>query len=216
VEKLKRPVSLVWQSLSFPIAYVSANIYLNINNYVDQIDRFFGTGFNTYINENGIVAVAVFLILFLFPNLYVFTSLHLLKNDLLDNKLQPDVSIIPHDDYIEIGSKEYRLVQELNSVPFSFIIISLFPLLINYSSLVQVLASVIIIILTGSSCPGTSFIAVNPYLRSKYDVYVLKNDDKTIYIVMEKEKELEKPKFSNYMTDWFYGHMVIIGFRKEE
>jgi len=211
---MRRPALLVWQAFSFPIAYVSANVYLNVNNYIDQIDSFFGTGSGVHINENAPVALTIFLILSLFPNLYVFTSLRLLKNDLLNNKLQPDVSITPHDDYAEVSGKRYELVRELNGVPFGLTLISLFPLIMSYSSLVPVLAFLTIIILIGSSYPGAVFVTANPYLRSKYDVYVLKNNDRTLYIVMEKEKEFERPNFSDYVIDWFYDHKVLIGFKK--
>jgi DNA helicase HerA-like ATPase len=82
--------------------------------------------------------------------------------------------------------------------------------------LAPVLAFFAVIILIGLSNPGAVFITVNPYLRSKYDVYVLKNNDRTLYIIIEKEKEYERPKFSEYIIDWFYGHEVLIGFRKRE
>jgi hypothetical protein len=213
---MRKPVLLFWQAFSFPIAYVSVNMYLNINNYIDQIDRFFGTGSGTYITENAPVALTVFLLLFLFPNIYVFASLRLLKNDMLNNKLQPDINIIPHDGYIEISGKEYRLIRQTGITPFGFTLISLFPLIMNYSSLAPVLAFFAVIILIGLSNPGAVFVTVNPYLRSKYDVYVLKNNDRTLYIIIEKEKEYERPKFSDYIIDWFYGHEVLIGFRKRE
>jgi hypothetical protein len=213
---MRRPVLLVWQAFSFPVAYVSANVYLNVNNYIDQIDRFFGTGSGAHITENAPVALTIFLVLFLFPNVYVLASLRLLKNDLLNNKLQPDISITPRDNYVEISGKEYRLVREINGVPFGFILISLFPLIMDYSSLAPVLAFLTVIILTGLSYPGAVFITANPYLRSKYDVYVLRNNDRTLYIVMEKEKEFERPKFSDYIIEWFYDRKALIGFRKRE
>lgn len=189
-------------------------MYLNVNNYIDQIDRFFGTGSGVHINESGVIAITIFLTLSLFPNIYVFTSLRLLKNDLLNSKLQPDVSITPHDNYVEISGKRYELVRELNGVPFGFTLISLFPLIMSYSSLVPVLAFLTIIMLIGSSYPGAVFITANPYLRLKYDVYVLRNNDRTLYILTEKEKEFERPKFSDYITDWFYDRKVLIGFKK--
>jgi len=30
---------------------------------------------------------------------------------------------------------------------------------------------------------------------------------------MEKEKEFEKPKFSEYIIDWYYDHLILIGFK---
>jgi hypothetical protein len=206
---------LSWQVFSFPIAYTVSNMYLNTDNYIGQINRVFGTNFNTNFNENGAIVITVFLILFLFPNLYVFTSLRSLKDDLLTNKVHPDASIIPHDDYIGISGKEYRLIRGPETTPFGFIMISLFPLILSYSSLVPVLAFLAIIILVGLSYPDTSFITMNPYLRLKYDVYMLRNGDKVLYVIMEKENEHEKPEFSNYVFDWFYDHTVLIGFKKE-
>jgi hypothetical protein len=213
---MRKPALLVWQAFSFPVAYVSANVYLNVNNYVDQIDRFFGTGSGAHITENAPVALTVFLILFLFPNVHVFASLRSLKNDLLNDKLQPDVSIIPRDNYVEISGKEYKSIRETGLTPFGFTLISLFPLIMSYSSLVPVLAFLTVITLIGLSYPGTVFITANPYLRSKYNVYVLRNNDRTLYIITEKEKEFERPNFSDYIIDWLYDRKVLIGFRKRE
>jgi hypothetical protein len=216
VVKLKPSHFLFWQSVSFPTAYVSANVFLNTNKYVGQLSYVLGTGSNINSDESVVIALIVFLTLFLFPNLYVFASLRSLKDDLINKKVQPDASITPHNDGIGVSGKEYKITQKLHGTPLDFIIISLFPLMLNYSAIVPVLAFLAVIILIGLSYPDTSFITMNPYLRLKYDIYMLENDDKTLYIVVEKEKGFERPGFSNYVIDWLYGHAVLIGFRKEE
>ena len=32
---------------------------------------------------------------------------------------------------------------------------------------------------------------------------------------MEKEKEFERPKFSEYLIDWYYDHYVLVGFKNK-
>jgi len=61
-----------------------------------------------------------------------------------------------------------------------------------------------------------SLIVINPYLRLKYHIFVLRSENRTLYIIMEKEKELEKPNFSEYDIDWLYDHLILIGFKDKK
>ena len=58
-----------------------------------------------------------------------------------------------------------------------------------------------------------STILINPYLRLKYQVFTLQSEGKNLYIIMEKEKEFERPRFSDYIVDWYYDHLILIGFK---
>jgi hypothetical protein len=31
---------------------------------------------------------------------------------------------------------------------------------------------------------------------------------------MEKEKEIERLRFSDYVIDWYYDHLILIGFKE--
>jgi hypothetical protein len=55
---------------------------------------------------------------------------------------------------------------------------------------------------------------MNPYLLLKYNIFALQNNKKTLYIIMEKEKEFERPRFSDYIIDWYYEHLILIGFKE--
>jgi len=40
------------------------------------------------------------------------------------------------------------------------------------------------------------------------------SDNKTLYIVMEKEKGFERPRFSKCVIDWYHDHTILIGFKE--
>ena len=204
---------LFWQTFSLPIAYIVSNAYLNINNYIIQLNNFFHTNFPANFNENGALALTIFLVTFISPNLYIFISLYSLKQDLLNKRIQRDIHITPYDQYIEINNKKYVIKNTLNSQLISFFFTSMIPLLINYSSLVLLLLCTTTIIITGIIYTEGLPIITNPYLRLKYHISIIQSEEKVLYIIMEKEKEFEKPRFSEYIIDWYYDHLILVGFK---
>jgi hypothetical protein len=206
---------LFLQTFSLPIAYVVTNIYLNINNYIIQLNEVFHTKFPSISPESGILALIIFLVVFLLPNLYVYISLYSIKEDLVNEKIQRDIHIIPHEQDIEINNKHYTIKDTLNSYLMGFILVSLFSFVINYSSVAILLLYVITLVIIGVLYGEELLIIVNPYLRLKYQVFILQSGDKILYIIMEKEKEFEKPRFSEYIIDWYYDHLILIGFKNK-
>jgi len=207
---------LFWQTFSLPIAYIVSNTYLNINNYITQLDNLFHTKFPVNFNESGVLALIIFLITFTLPNLYVFTSLHSVKQDLINGRIQRDIHITPYDQYIEINGKKYTIKHTPDSQLISFFLTSMIPLLINYSSLVLLLLCTTIIIITGIIYTEGLPIIINPYLRLKYHVFIVQSEGKILYIIMEKEKEFERPRFSEYIIDWYYDHLILVGFKDKK
>jgi len=205
---------LFWQAFSLPIAYIVANAYLNVDNYIIQLNDFFHTKFTAIFPESGILALIIFLAVFMFPNLYVYISLHLIKEDLVNEKIQRDIRISPHEQYIEINGRNYTIRGTLDKQIMGFTLVSsIFPFIINYSSLALLLLYCITLVMISSVYVEGSSLVINPYLRLKYHIFVLQSEDKTLYIIMEKEKEFEKPRFSEYVVDWYYGHLILIGFK---
>ena len=205
---------LFWQAFSLPIAYIVANAYLNVNNYIIQLNDFFHTKFPAIFPESGILALIIFLAVFMFPNLYVYISLHLIKEDLVNEKIQRDIRISPHEQYIEINGRNYTIRGTLDKQIIGFTLVSsIFPFIINYSSLALLLLYCITLVMISIVYVEGSSLVINPYLRLKYHIFVLQSEDKTLYIIMEKEKEFEKPRFSEYVVDWYYGHLILIGFK---
>jgi hypothetical protein len=205
---------LFWQAFSLPIAYTTANAYLNINNYIIQLNDFFHTEFPATFHENGILALLIFLSVFMLPNLYVYASFHSIKEDLVNGKIQQDIHISPHEQYIEINGRNYTIRGTLDKQIIGFTLVSsIFPFIINYSSLALLLLySITLVIISTVYVEGSSLV-INPYLRLKYHIFVLQSEDKTLYIIMEKEKEFEKPRFYEYVVDWYYGRLILIGFK---
>jgi hypothetical protein len=204
---------LFWQSFSLPIAFIVASAYLNVDNYIVQFNHFFHTRFPPVLPESGILALIIFLVTFMLPNLYVYMSLHSIKGDLLNGKIQRDIRITPHEQYIQISNKNYAIRDALDNQLIGFILISMFPFIIDYSSLALLLLSTVTLAMISTVYAEDSLIFMNPYLRFKYHVFTLQSEDKALYIIMEKEKEFEKPKFSEYVIDWYYDHLVLIGFK---
>jgi len=205
---------LFWQAFSLPIAYIVANAYLNVDNYIIQLNDFFHTKFPAIFSESGILALIIFLAVFMFPNLYVYISLHLIKEDLVNEKIQRDIRISPHEQYIEINGRNYTIRGTLDKQIIGFTLVSsIFPFIINYSSLALLLLYCITLVMISIVYVEGSSLVINPYLRLKYHIFVLQSEDKTLYIIMEKEKEFEKPKFSEYVVDWYYDHLILIGFK---
>ena len=205
---------LFWQAFSLPIAYIVANAYLNVDNYIIQLNDFFHTKFPAIFPESGILALIIFLAVFMFPNLYVYISLHLIKEDLVNEKIQRDIRISPHEQYIEINGRNYTIRGTLDKQIIGFTLVSsIFPFIINYSSLALLLLYCITLVMISIVYVEGSSLVINPYLRLKYHIFVLQSEDKTLYIIMEKEKEFEKPRFSEYVVDWYYGHLILIGFK---
>ena len=204
---------LFWQAFSLPIAYIVANAYLNVDNYIIQLNDFFHTEFPSIFPESGILALIIFLTVFMLPNLYVYMSLHSIKEDLVNEKIQRDIHITPYEHYIEINSRNYTIRDTLDNQLIGFIIASIFPFIIDYSSLTLLLLYSITLAIISTVYVEGSLIVINPYLRLKYHIFVLQSEDKTLYIIMEKEKEFEKPKFSEYVIDWYYDHLILIGFK---
>ncbi|MCI4408453.1 MAG: hypothetical protein JHC26_05130 [Thermofilum sp.] len=204
-----------WHTFSLPIAYVIANAYLNVNSYVDQLGLMFNAEYNVNYDVNGYIAVALFLALFITPNVLVFSSLSLLKNDVLSGKIQNDISIISHARHIEVSGKRYTLGNSLNNCVFSPLLISFLILVIDYSRLQLLLLMVLMVALAGFTVNTKQLILCDPYLRLKYDVYTLWGEGKTLYLIIEKEKEFEYPVLNNYVISWFYGHSILVGFKKD-
>jgi len=205
---------LFWQAFSLPIAYIVANAYLNVDNYIIQLNDFFHTKFPAIFPESGILALIIFLAVFMFPNLYVYISLHLIKEDLVNEKIQQDIHISPHEQYTEINGRNYTISGTLDKQIIGFTLVSsIFPFIINYSSLALLLLYCITLVMISIVYVEGSSLVINPYLRLKYHIFVLQSEDKTLYIIMEKEKEFEKPKFSEYVVDWYYDHLILIGFK---
>ena len=204
---------LFWQAFSLPIGYVVANTYLNINNYIIQLNDFLHTKFSTIFSATESLALIIFLVVFMFPNLYVYMSLHSIKKDLVNERIQKDIHITPHEQDIEINNKHYTIRGTLDSHVIGFILVSMFSFVIDYSSLTLLLLYFISLVLIAVVYGEQLLIIVNPYLRFKYQVFILQGGDKTLYIIMEKEKEFEKPKFSEYIIDWYYDHLILIGFK---
>jgi len=208
---------LFWQAFSLPIAYTTANAYLNVDNYIIQLNDFFHTEFPATFHGNGILALVMFLVVFMFPNLYVYISFRSIKEDLVNGKIQRDIHITPHKQYVEINGRDYIIRGTLDKQIIGFTLVStIFPFIINYSSLALLLLySITLAIISTVYVEGSSLV-INPYLRLKYHIFVLQNEDKTLYIIMEKEKEFEKPRFSEYVIDWYYDHLILIGFKDTE
>jgi len=204
---------LFWQAFSLPIAYVVTNTYLNINNYIIQLNEFLHTKFPTISPESGILALTIFLVVFLFPNLYVYISLYSIKEDLVNERIQKDIHITPHEQDIEINNKHYTIRGTLDSHVIGFILVSLFSFVIDYSSLTILLLYFTSLVLIAVVYGEELLLIVNPYLRLKYQVFILQGGDRTLYIILEKEREFEKPRFSDYVIDWYYNHLILIGFK---
>jgi hypothetical protein len=204
---------LFWQAFSLPIAYVTANAYLNVNNYITQLNSLLHTRIPTIFSESVTLALIIFLTVFMTPNLYVYISLYSLKEDLVNGRIQRDIHITPHEEYIEINNRVYTIKGTLDKQLIEVILVSMFPLIIDYSSLTLMLLSSIILAVISIAYVEGPLILVNPYLRLRYHVFVLQSENKTLYIIMEKEKAFEKPKFSDYVIDWYYDHLVLIGFK---
>ena len=152
--------------------------------------------------------------MFMLPNLYVYMSFHSIREDLVNGKIQQDIHISPHEQYTEINSRNYTIRGTLDKQIIGFTLISsIFPFIINYSSLALLLLYSITLVMISIVYIEGSSLVINPYLRLKYHIFVLQSEDKTLYIIMEKEKEFEKPRFSEYVIDWYYGHLILIGFK---
>jgi hypothetical protein len=212
---MKKAYFLFWQTFSLQIAYSIANIYLNINNYIAQLEGVFNTTFYINFHENPIIALVLFLVTFAFPNLYVHISLHAMKDDLMNKKIQRDINIKPHEYNIEINGKEYSIRDNLDKRILNFtLLISIFPFIIDYKSLVLLpLYFFTLAIISIVHTEGSLFL-MNPYLLLKFNIFTLQNNGKTLYIIIEKEKEFENPRFSDYVIDWYYDHLILIGFKK--
>jgi len=205
---------LFWQAFSLPIAYTITNAYLNVGNYIIQLNDFFHTEFPATFHENGILALVIFLTMFLLPNLYVYMSFRSIREDLVNGKIQRDIHISPHEQYIEINGRNYTIRGTLDKQITGFTLVSsIFPFVIDYSSLALLLLYSITLVMISIVYVEGSSLVINPYLRLKYHIFVLQSEDKTLYIIMEKEKEFEKPKFSEYVVDWYYDHLILIGFK---
>jgi len=204
---------LFWQASSLPISYVVANAYLNVNNYIVQLNDFLHTKFPAIFPESGVLALMIFLVTFALPNLYVYISLRSIKEDLVNEKIQRDIRITPHEQYIEINNRNYKIRDTLDNQLIGFILASIFPFIIDYSSLTLLLLYSITLAMIGTVQVEGSLILINPYLRLKYHIFVLQSENKTLYIIMEKEKEFERPRFSEYVIDWYYDHLILIGFK---
>jgi len=151
----------------------------------------------------------------LLPNLYVYIFLYSIKEDLVNEKIQRDIHIILHEQDIEINNKHYTIKGTLDSYLVGFILVSLFSFVIDYSSLAILLLYAITFVIIGVLYEEELLIIVNPYLRLKYQVFILQGGEKILYIIMEKEKEFEKPRFSEYIIDWYYDHLILIGFKNK-
>jgi len=206
---------LFWQAFSLPIAYATANAYLNINNYVIQLNGFFHTEFKATFPENKILALVLYVTMFMFPNLYVYMSLYSLKEDLVNGKIQRDIHITPYERYVEINGRNYTIKGTLDKKIIGFALVStLFSFSVNYSSLALLLLYTIMLAVISILYVEDSSFIINPYLRLGYHIFVLQGENKTLYIIMEKEKEFEKPRFSDYVIDWYYDHLILIGFKE--
>jgi len=201
------------QTFSLPIAYLVTSIYLNINNYIIQLDEIFNNRFPSNFPESWILALIIFLVVFLLPNLYVYLSLQSLKEDLINERIQRDLHITPQEQYIEINAKNYTIKGTLDNQFIGFILVTILSFLINYSSLTLLLLYSITLALISTLYGEGTLIVINPYLRLKYNVYELQGEDKTLYIIIEKEKEFERPRFSDYIIDWYYDHLILVGFK---
>lgn len=200
--------------LKVPIAYSVSNAYLNINNYTTQFNNLFCTNFPTTLPENPTIALALFLIMLIIPNLYVFLSLYSLKYDLINGRLQRDIHITLHKQHVEINGKNYIPKESLDKQIIGFTLLSsLLSFLINYHSLALLLLYFTTLTMISVIYTEGSTILINPYLRLKYQVFTLQSEGKNLYIIMEKEKEFERPRFSDYIVDWYYDHLILIGFK---
>jgi len=212
---VKRSYFLFWQAFSLQIAYSIMEIYLNIDSYVNQLDNFLNSSFHVNFHENPIIALILFLVTFTFPNLYVYVSLHSIKDDLMNRKVQRDIHIKPYDHYIEINGKEYSIRDNLDRRIMNFaLLFSLFPFVVDYQSLAPPLLYFFTLAIISVVYSEGSLLLMNPYLLLKYNIFVLQNNNKTLYIIMEKEKELERPRFSDYVIDWYYDYLILIGFKE--
>jgi len=211
---MRKTYFLFWQAFSLPIAYSVSNAYLNINNYITQFNNLFSTNFPTTLPENPTIALALFLIMLIIPNNYVFLSLYSLKYDLINGRLQRDIRITLHKQHIEINGKNYILKESLDKQIIGFTLLSSLPsFLINYHSLALLLMYFTTLAMISVIYTEGSTILINPYLRLKYQVFTLQSEGKNLYIIMEKEKEFERPRFSDYIVDWYYDHLILIGFK---
>ena len=205
---------LLFQTLSLPIAYILTNIYINIDNYIEQLDRDFNIKLPT-IPVDFYLAVAIFVVLFIAPNVYVFALLRMLKKDLIEGKITRDVEIIPHDDHIEVGGRDYTISEALDHGLTGLVLISIFPFTIDFSSLVPTLfllaLYIVMLIVMAMVYDEGSLVLDDPYLRLKYHVVTLQSGEKTLVAIMEKE--FERPRFTEYIFDWIYDHSVLVGFK---
>ena len=177
------------------------------------MNDFFNTKFPAVFPESGTLALIIFLAVFTLPNLYVYMSLHSIKEDLVNEKIQRDIHITPYEQYIKINTKNYLIRDTIDNQLIGFILASIFPFIIDYSSLTLLLLYSITLAIISTVYVEGSLIVINPYLRLKYNIFILQSEDRTLYIIMEKEKEFEKPKFSEYVIDWYYDHLILVGFK---
>jgi len=212
---MKRTYFLFWQAFSLQIAYIMSNIYLNLNNYVNQLDEFFHINFNVVFNTNLIGTMIIFLLMIMIPNLYVFVSFHSIKDDLVNRKVQRDINIKPYENYIEINRENFSVIDSIDKSVINFALLSsLFPFIIDYQSLVYLLLYFVTLLSIGIVYTEGPSLLLNPYLLLKYNIFVLQNNKKRLYIIIEKEKEFERPRFSDYVIDWYYDHLILIGFKE--
>jgi len=208
---------LFWQASSLSIAYMISNAYFNINNYMTQLNDFLHVKIPLVFPESGFLAFMIFLVLFVLPNLYVYISLYVSKNDYVNGRIQRDIHINPHRQYIKIGEKSYVIKSNIDRQMMGFALVTILPFVIDYSSLTYlILFFIIFAILMNTAFIKDSLILINPYLRLKYSIFALQSVDKTVNTIMEKEKEFEKPKFSEYVIDWCCNRYILIGFKTKE
>jgi hypothetical protein len=149
----------------------------------------------------------------MFPNIYVFASLRSMKDDLVNGKIQRDIHIKPYEHHIEINGKDYIIRDDLDKQIINFaLLVSLFPFVIDYQSLALLLLYSFSLAMISVVYTERPLFLINPYLRLKYNIFALQNNNKTLYIIMEKEKEFERPRFSDYVIDWYCDHLILIGF----
>jgi hypothetical protein len=134
-----------------------------------------------------------------------------MKKDLLNGGTQTDVRVKAFEDHIDLGGKKYILEDNINK-PITGAILLLSPFIVDFRSLPLVLLYLAVLAIIGYT--GRRFVTHNPYLLLKYDVFVLRSDRKKVYIILEKEKEFERPKLNSYIIDWYLGHSVLIGFKR--
>ncbi|BFI75390.1 hypothetical protein [Sulfurisphaera ohwakuensis] len=211
---------LFWQAFSLPIAYIVASAYLNINNYIVQLDQLFHMDLSINLPDSIPIAILFFIGALTIPNIYVFLSFESIKEDLVrdlvNEKKEKDLPIETKDNFITIDGHSYTIDDTLDNQLIGFILGSIFPFIINYSSLAILVLYLTIFFFIGTIYVDSSMIVINPYLRIKYQILTLRHEDRRIFIIIEKEKEHERPKFSDYEIRWFYDHLILIGFKKEE